>query len=78
MVRTMARVGLPDCRSPWPYFHRGLEGESTTHSLSEFAHSDTEVIWNGSMFVILVAFVKNERGQYADADDPTVASANWV
>jgi hypothetical protein len=42
----------------------------TTHNLGEFPHQ-TEVIWNGGMFTILVAFDKNDNGQYTDIGDLT-------
>lgn len=52
----------PDLQGVPAYFRKGQEGERTTHSLSKFAHSDTEVIWNCSTFTILVAFNKNDKG----------------
>jgi hypothetical protein len=59
----MARVG--DLTADRPGLLSQKAGrERTTHSLSEFAHSDMEVTWNGSMFTILVAFDKNDKGQY--------------
>lgn len=48
----------PGCRSPQPSF---AEGRKEKERLSEFAHSDTEVIWNGGMFTILVAFGKKDK-----------------
>lgn len=55
---------------PQPPF---AEGRKEKERLSEFAHSDTEVIWNGNMFTILVAFGTKDKGQYVDADDLTVS-----
>ena len=54
---------------PQPTF---ADGRKEKERLSEFVHSDTVVIWNGSMFTILVVFGTKDKDQYVDADNLTL------